>query len=173
MIALTRLWDALRASGPAPRLAQPRSCPSGDSRLLDGALGSTCTTALRWICTSTPLAHLDVRKPSDRRVTFADDAASSRHFVTLGHGVDHGAVFFLALHLGRIMTKYSTTNMSTRAACRSGGHDVTAASGCGRCGLGESGRNKHGLDSTTDGQNSHNPPTPSAKAPKASRTGSH
>lgn len=96
---------------------------------------------------------LDVQETFGQARDLANDAAGRGDFIALGNGFNHGAVFFLALHLGANHDEIQHhEHQHQRQHARERGHDVTATRGGGRSGLGESRRNKHGQDSTMDGQ---------------------
>jgi hypothetical protein len=89
-------------------------------------LGSTCTTALRCIWTSTPGATCGEVALAQRGHA-AQQAAGGQHFIALGQGLDHGAVLLLRFICGRIMMKYSTTNISTSGSMLISEEDTSAA----------------------------------------------
>src|SRR5450830_1360151 len=76
-------------------------------------LGKTCTTALRWICTSTPAATSRLRWVSP----ILDTLPSRPPEVTTSSPLASASIMarcsFWRFIWGRIITKYSTTNIST------------------------------------------------------------
>ena len=76
-------------------------------------LGSTCTTALRCICTSTPLAICTPSALSDTETIRPSMPPAVTTSSPLARASIMARCSFCFFICGRIMMKYSTTNIST------------------------------------------------------------
>jgi hypothetical protein len=112
---------------------------SNQNDLLDGAFWQNLNDGRALHLNFNAIGNLNAQEAIAQLAHFAQETTGRDDFIAFGQRIDHGLVFFCFFIWGRIMTKYSTTNIKSKGNmlikedCMSP-PAAAAGAGLGKCG---------------------------------------